>query len=189
MTQPESPTQNGERPSARHIADGLKKLSDEVLWKNHRATEEVKDAVKIVAAELARTADALMRSVPGLATLKDEAEVQGHLAVLEARDKLTLLDELVRTALHGANASPTFIGETARLKLALARMDAADLFEEKRRLMLEERRRIQQMNVAALKGLEERLAELVKPRVPLAHSKHTPTKNAKNAKAATETTR
>jgi hypothetical protein len=163
MTQAANTPPNGERPTAQHIADELKKLSDEVLWKNHRASDEVKDAVKLVAAELARTAEALKRSAPGLAALRDEAAVQGHLAVLEARDKLMLLDDVVRNALQGATSSPTFIGETARMKLALARMDAADLFEEKRRLMLEERRRIQQLNVTALRDLEDRLADLTRP--------------------------
>lgn len=147
---------------AERIALDLKKLSEAVLWKNSRATDEVKTAVKIVAGELARTADALQRSAAGLGALRDEATVQGHLAVLEARDRLKLLDELVRNALHGANESPTFIGETARLKLALARMDAADVFEEKRRLLLEERRRLQLMNLSALRDLQDRLAELTR---------------------------
>lgn len=183
MTQATNDTPpHGERPSAEHIADELKKLSDAVLWKNHRATDEVKDAVKIVAAELARTAEALKRSAPGLAALRDDAAVQGHLAILEARDKLKLLDDLVRNALHGAHQSPTFIGETARLKLALARMDAADIFEEKRRLMLDERRRIQQMNITALKELEDRLTDLVDAHAGI-HRPNTP------AKATTEPTR
>lgn len=157
VTKPQATESDAER-----IALDLKKLSDAVLWKNSSATDEVKTAVKIVAGELARTADALQRSAPELGALRDEAMVQGHLAVLEARDRLTLLDELVRDALRGANQSPTFIGETARLKLALARMDAADVFEEKRRLLLEERRRLHMMNLTALRELQDRLAELTR---------------------------
>lgn len=147
-------------PSPARLADELQKLSEAILWKNHRATQEVKDAVKIVAAELVRTAENLKDSAPALAAVRDEATVQGHLALLEAKDKLALLDDLVRNALQGAHMSPTFIGETARLKLALARMEAADLFEEKRRLLLEERRRVEAMNARALRELEARLSEI-----------------------------
>jgi hypothetical protein len=139
------------------------KLSDAVVWKNHRATQEVRDAVKIIAAELARTADTIRSCAPALATLRDQATVQGHLALLEAKDKLTLLDDLVRSALNGANESPTFIGETARLKLALARLNAADLFEEKRRLLTEESRRVEAMTDSTLNDIDARLAELVAP--------------------------
>lgn len=148
------------RSSAEKLAEELKKLSAAVLWKNHRATDEVKDAVRLVASELARTAETIRSCAPALATLRDETAVQGHLALLEAKDKLTLLDDLVRSALDGASESPTFIGETARLKLALARMDATDLFEEKRRLLTNESRRIEAMTDATMKDIESRLDEL-----------------------------
>lgn len=148
------------RLSPEQLAAELKKLSEAILFKNHRATDEVKDAVRVIVAELQRTADTLQKSGPALATLRDEATVQGHLALLEAKDKLTLLDDLVRTALDGAARSPTFIGETARLKLALARMDTADLFEEKRRLLKEERRRLEALTEAAMREIDERLAEI-----------------------------
>jgi hypothetical protein len=145
---------------ANKLADDLKNLSDAILWKNHKATEELKDAVKIIAAELLRTADTIKASGPALATLKDEATVHGHLALLEARDKLALLEDLAKRALAGASHSPSFIGETARLKLALSRMEAADLFEEKRRALIEERRRLEVTTDATLRELDKRLGEL-----------------------------
>ena len=149
-----------EAASPEQLAGELKKLADAIVFKNHRATDEVKDAVRLIAGELQRTADTLQRSGPALATLRDEATVQGHLALLEARDRLTLLDDLVRTALDGAAKSPTFIGETARLKLSLARMDAADLFEEKRRMLQEERRRVEALTEVTLREIDDRLAAL-----------------------------
>lgn len=148
----------GSRMSAEQLAGELKKLSDAILFKNHKATDEVKDAVRVIANELERTAETIRKSGPALATLRDEATVQGHLALLEAKDKLTLLDQLVRTALDGAATSPTFIGETARLKLALARMDAADLFEEKRRLLKEESRRLETLTETTLREIDQHLA-------------------------------
>lgn len=150
----------GDGGSAEQLAGELKKLSDEIQWRNHRAAAEVKDAVRLVAGELERTAETLRAGGQGLAALHEEAKVQGHLALLEAKDKVGLLADLVRRALRGAEHSPTFIGETARLKLALARMDASDLFEAKRRLLKDERRRVEEMNDATLRDLAARLAEI-----------------------------
>jgi hypothetical protein len=153
--------QNEQRQtSASTLADEIKKLSEAVRWKNHRAPHELRDAVDVVAAELAQTAETIKVSAAALATLRDEAAVQGHLALLEAKDKLHLLDDLVRSALSGAGESPTFIGDTARLKLSLARMDAADLFEEKRRLLTQERRRVEAMSDATMKEMRARLDEI-----------------------------
>ena len=166
MTEPREPKPSEASASADKVATDMKRLSDAVLWKNHRAPEELRVAVNMVANELFRTADAIQACGPALATLRDEATVQGHLALLEAKDKLALLDDLVRTALNGAQRSPSFIGETARLKLALARMDANDFFEQKRRLLTKERRRIESMTDAALKELDERLGELAKETQP-----------------------
>lgn len=146
--------------SADQLATELKKLSDEIKWRNHRAAIEVKEAVQVVAGELDRTADALRACGPALAALRDEATVKGHLALLEAKDKMTLLEDLVRRALRGAAESPTFIGETARLKLALAKLEATDLFEDKRRLLNDERRRVEAMTQATLRELDVRLAEI-----------------------------
>ena len=84
------------RPNAERLADELKKLSEAVLWKNHSATYELKDAVKLIAAELSRTADTLRKAAPALEALRDEAAVQAHLALLGAKDRLTLLDDLNR---------------------------------------------------------------------------------------------
>ena len=58
--------------SPERLADELKKLSEAVLWKNHRATDELKDAVKLVAAELSRTADTLRQSAPALEALRED---------------------------------------------------------------------------------------------------------------------
>jgi hypothetical protein len=148
------------RRSAQQLGAELKKLSDEIRWRNHRAVAEVRDAVHVVAGELEQTAATLNASAPVLATLLDEATVQGHLALLEAQDRLTLLDELVRTALRGASSSPSFIGETARLKLALAKLEATDLFEEKRRLLKEERKKLEATTAQALKELDVRVEEI-----------------------------
>jgi hypothetical protein len=145
---------------ADQLAAELKKLSDAIVQRNFRAADEVRDAVGVVAFELQRTADRLKASGPALAALRDEATLQSHLALLEAKDKLMLLDDLVRRALDGAAKSPTFIGETARLKLALARMEATDLFEQKRRLLSEERRRIEAMTDAALNDIDAHLTAL-----------------------------
>ena len=143
------------------IVEELHKLSEELLARNHRAATEVREAVNMVASELVKTADKLKTSVPSPAALRDEVAVQAHLALLEAKDRLGLLEELVKRALAGAESSPTFIGETARMKLALARMEAADVFEEKRRLLREERRRFQTAADAALADLDARIIDLV----------------------------
>ena len=148
--------------SADKIADELKRIGSELLVRNHRAGAEVRDAVRLVAEELDRTADKLRGSSSSLATLRDEGAVHAHLALLEAKDRLAILEELVKRALAGAASSPTFIGETARMKLALGKMEAADLFEEKRRLLREERRRLQLTTDAALLDLARRLADIVK---------------------------
>src|SRR5687768_12910767 len=124
MQTQQQPTEDRRGRSAETLAGELKKLSQQILWRNHRAATELKDAVRVVARELEQTADALTASAPGVAM----ATVRGHLALLEAKDKLTLLEGLVRNALCGAAHSPTFIGETARLELALAKMAASDLF-------------------------------------------------------------
>ena len=154
MPTPETPAE----PTVK-IADELKRLGSEVLARNHKAASEVRDAVRLVAEELDRTAEKLKKT--SLAALRDEGAVQAHLALLEAKDRMLILDGLVKSALAGAAASPTFIGETARMKLALAKMDTVDLFEEKRRLLHEERRRFQTNTDAMLADLGDRLAKIL----------------------------
>ena len=156
MSTSKQPTVSGPaQVSAEKLADALHKLSKQLLWRNYRASSEVKDAVGVVAAELERTAETLKACAP---TLPEQANVQSYLALLEAKDKLTLLDDMVRAALRGAEGSASFIGAAARLKLALAKLEATDLFEEKRRRLQHESRRAQAMTEATLKELEERLA-------------------------------
>lgn len=148
------------RASTERLAAELKKLSEALRWKNARASDEVKDAVHAIAQELERTAARLEESAPSLAALRDEATLQGHFAVLEAKDKLAVLEDAVRSALKGAGTSATFLGEAARMKLALARMDAADLFADKRRLLHEEHRRLARATDTTLHDLEKRLLDL-----------------------------
>ena len=155
------PARGSAAKSAEKLAAELQRLRDEVLWQNHRAGSEVKDAVQVLATELERTADTLKACAPALDALRESAAVKAHLALLEATDKLALLEDLVRSALSGAARSPTFIGETARLKLALGRLEATDLFEDKRRALMEQRRRLAQSTDATLEELDERLADIL----------------------------
>ena len=144
--------------SAEKLADAIEKLSHQVLWRNQRASSEVKDAVDIVVTELERMAKTLRSCAP---SLQAEPSGNGHLALLAAKDKMTLLDDMVRAALRGAAGSSSFIGEAARLKLALAKLGTADLFEEERKRFQQEARRVQAMTEAILKTLDEQLAEIV----------------------------
>ena len=143
------------------IAGELMRIGTVLLVRNHSATEEVREAVKSVARELEATAT-LLRDAARLATsARDDGIVQSHLALLQAKDRIQVLEELVKRGLVGAATSATFIGETARVKLALARMDAVDLFEEKRLMLLEERRRFHIATEAALADVEARLSGMI----------------------------
>jgi hypothetical protein len=139
------------------LADRVTQLAEDVLMKNHRASHDVREAVAILARELTATAEKLKGSVVVAIGARDEAALQAHLALLDAHDRLELMSEVVRIALAGAERSSTFLGETARVKLALARMDASDLLEEKRRLLREEQRRFEQRTEAAYRKVEERI--------------------------------
>lgn len=141
----------------------LRQLSEGIKWRNARAIAEVRDAVRLVTDELEATATAL---ADGAAD-----GVAEHVAVLEANDKLRLLDALVRRALDDASASATFIGDAARVQLSLARLAAADVFANKRRQLTEERRRVDAITSAAAEELASRIQQLVdlnpqKPRTP-----------------------
>ena len=150
-----------ERPDAQRVAARLTALRDELLLRSRAASPDVRDAIRTIADEIERAAESIRKAGPALATLRDEVAVQSHLAVLEAKDKVALIDDVARRALRGAPPSPTLIGETARLKLALARMDAVDLFEEKRRRLQDEQRRLEQTTDAALRDLEGRVSALL----------------------------
>jgi len=162
MKEDERKSPGGDNPQAQlnELAADLKKLGQLIALKNNRATHEVKDAIRALVGEVEKTADQLRQGAAALTTLRDEASVRGHLALLEAKDKLALLDDVVKTALAGVTHSSTFLGETARLKLALGRMEVADVFEEKRRLLHEERRRFELQTQKALFDINAHITDL-----------------------------
>jgi sulfur transfer complex TusBCD TusB component (DsrH family) len=142
------------------LASQLGRLRELLLVKNHKAPREIQEAVTLLAGELDVMATKLRRAAPVVGALPGEAAVQAHLALLEAKDKLTLLQDIVTRALQGAARSATFIGDVARVKVALGRMDATDLFEETRREWRAERERIENITQTAVRDLAERLSAL-----------------------------
>jgi hypothetical protein len=71
----------------------------------------------------------------------DETAVQLHLGVLEAKERLALIDPFLRKVLHRAERAKSDIKDfaaPAKLHLALARMEIADAIDARRRRAHEE---------------------------------------------------
>lgn len=143
---------------SQRIKLALARLRDELIVRNHLAGMDIKEAVDSVALELDRWVARLDHSFSdATAAVVDEAQLQGHLALLEIRERLTAVEDVLRQGLHGAAKSQTFMQETARLHLTLARMEAEqDLSEQVKRLRLR-RHQLAEESVSLLHDLEHRL--------------------------------
>jgi hypothetical protein len=85
----------------------------------------------------------------------DEARLQAHLGVLEAHDRVTALEPIVRvlrTSLTGAGV--------VHVRLALAAMELNDVVDERRRRAREEIAHIERATEHALERLSERIDAL-----------------------------
>lgn len=143
------------------IKQQLARIRDELVVRNHLAGMEVKEAVEGVAKEVDKLSSRLGNELSdAVSSAAGEARVQGHLALLEVKDRMGVLEGVIRTALHGAAKSPTFLGETARLHLALARMDAEQALEEKMKELRRDANKLNVESAAVLKDLELKLERL-----------------------------
>lgn len=152
-------TPENQRERARRLADKLAQLSADVRARNADASDEVKAAAGVLADEIARIATAV-RTLPS-SLLRGELAVQRHLALLEAKDRFAVIERIARTALAGAARSSTFFAETARMKLALAKLDASDVIEETRRRMKKKGHELEARGEAALSDLDDRVTDLI----------------------------
>ena len=63
---------------------------------------------------------------------EDKAELKGHLAIMEARDRLEMIKEGTEKFVQKANTKAREELDTASLKTHLAKMESEDLWNEKR---------------------------------------------------------
>ena len=101
----------------------------------------------------------LTESVGHGGKLSDEAELQAHLGLMEARDKLDTSKEVVDNYLESATEkSKTLMGQI-ELKSKLAKMDAEDFWEERGPAIKEE---FKQSSESMLKVAESTADEIQK---------------------------
>lgn len=163
MTDANKNQDKDKEPSAR--LDALKgyftRLRDELVVRNHLAGMEVKDAVAGLAQELDKLSAKITKDLAeSVASASDEARVQGHLGVLELKERIELLEGAVKKGLQGASKQPTFLAETARLHLALARMDAQQAIEERTKELRRDSQKLKGESAVMLKDLELKLEQI-----------------------------
>ena len=139
------------------IAARLLQLRDELVVKNHLASMEVKDAVRELGHELEKIAAVFTR---GVTTLSDDAKRRMHFGLLDANARFLEMETAVKAALAGAAHSAAVVVETARVKSALARMDAQDAVEARRKELKDELRHLEARGDEALRNLDARLTAL-----------------------------
>ncbi len=91
--------------------------------------------------------------------LSDEAELQAHLGLMEARDKLDASKDVVDNYLESAAEKSTTLMEELQLKSKLAQMEAEDFWEERGPKLQEE---FKQSSETMLKMAESTADEIQK---------------------------
>lgn len=116
----------------------LEKLEDKLEdWADDLPddTDELRASMKNV---MAKMRGKLSESIGHGGKLSEEAELQAHLGLMEARDKLAISKDVVDNYLESATEkSQTLMGEV-ELKAKLAKMEAEDFWEERGPQMKEE---------------------------------------------------
>jgi len=70
-------------------------------------------------------------SAKALSTLSDEHKLQAHLGLLEAKDRLSIIEPFTRSLASRIADRAHVAAETAALQIALANMDLHDFVEER----------------------------------------------------------
>jgi len=91
-------------------------------------TDEIRSAMKSV---MSKINGKLSESIGHGGKLSDEAELQAHLGLMEARDKLDSSKELIDNYLESATEKSKTLMEQAEVKSKLAQMEAEDFWEER----------------------------------------------------------
>jgi len=91
--------------------------------------------------------------------LSDEAELQAHLGLMEARDKLDTSKEVVDNYLESATEQSKTLMDQVELKSRLAKMEAEDFWEERGPAIKEE---FKQSSEAMIKMAESTADEIQK---------------------------
>jgi len=152
-------TTNAMREEA--IVARLMTLRDELIVRNHLATMEVKEAVHALSAEVERTAHAISARVGSVAAeLSHEGKLRFYVALFDNDARLLEMEAAIKSALAGAMRSARFVAETARMKTALARMDAADAMEERRKALGAQLHLLEERSVRVIDDIEKRLESL-----------------------------
>ena len=159
---PNTPSADSEAPLRfDNLKQYLSRIRDELVVRNHLAGMDVKEAVDGVAKEIDKLSAKVSRDFSeATASVAGEARVQGHLALMEMKDRMGVLEDVVRKGLQGAAKSPAFLSDTARLHLAFARMDAEQAVEEKVKELRRDSHKLNTESAALLKDLEFKLERL-----------------------------
>jgi hypothetical protein len=145
----------------RAIEQRLRQLRDELVVRNHLAGMDVKDAVHELTKELDHLASVFSRRVEvAVARLPEEAAIKTYLALFDANTRMLEIEKAVKAALAGAAHSATVLTETARMKAALARLDAKDAVEARRAQLRTKLHEMEARGSQALTDIEARLAKL-----------------------------
>lgn len=162
MNQPDQGTQEPtQAPSRQAIAERLLRLRDEVIVRNHLAGMEVKSAVHELGRELDKLAASFSRGVETVTkSAPHDARLRMYIALADSNARFLEMESAIKAALAGAARSATVVAETARLKAALARMDAESSLETRRQELTREMHLLEQLSGALLKELGHRLSKL-----------------------------
>lgn len=152
---------NPTTPSPLPVLAQLATLRDVVRVRAHLAARDAQDALQQIDDQLGLAEKALRRAMRGLEQRSDEAEVQMHLAWLEARERLERVAPALRDLARGgqvggrgATESAAETWDSARLQAHLAAMDAADAWQ----FFLEQRRRAFQASLRDARAEGEKAA-------------------------------
>jgi predicted nucleic acid-binding Zn-ribbon protein len=143
------------------MKDRLARLRDQLVVRNHLAGLEIKDAVSSLSKELEKVSTKINADlVEAVGAATDEARVQGHLGLLELKQRVELLESALKKGLRGAIKEPTFLAETAQLQLALARMDAEQAIHDRAKELRQRGHALKHESAEMLKDLEHKIEQM-----------------------------
>lgn len=143
------------------LAQRFLRLRDELIVRNHLAGMEAKSAVHELAREMEKLASSFSRSFDmAVEEVPNDLRLRWYMALLDSNTRFLEMEAAVKSALAGAAHSATVVAEVARVKAALARMDAHSAMETRRAALKKELHDVEARSAKVLKDIEARLTRL-----------------------------
>jgi hypothetical protein len=111
----------------------LKKIEENVEDRSDDFTEEINEFWVDLKKHLSSVEEKLKDAYNHF---EDEAELKGHLGVMEARDRIQKLKEVTHEFTYKVSSNAQEELDIATLKAHLAKMDSEDLWEERQKELL-----------------------------------------------------